>query len=311
MQWRRLIFSSLLTVGLIMLGGWLVFSQYQSQRQSAISGNQLAIVTSFYPLAFFAQQVGGDQVVVTNLTPSGAEPHDYELTPQDLATITRSKLLILNGGNLEVWGDKVKDNLRGAPVTIVTAGTGVITQSVLQGDTKVLDPHVWLDPVLAQTEVHAITVALVAADPAHTAYYQANEQRLLTRLQMLNLAWQQGLQHCSQSSIFTAHAAFGYLANRYGFTQVALTGLSPDAEPSPQRLAEITQRAKSQQVRYIFFESLVSPRLAETLAREVGAQTLLFNPLEGLTPAEQSAGADYFSIMRDNLEHVKMALGCS
>ncbi len=283
---------------------------YSPTTFSTAQSGTLKISASFYPLAFFAEQIGGQYVNVRTITPASAEPHDYEPTTQDIATIESGNLLILNG-NVEPWGVKVHDILQGTNVTVVTAGAGLLTQQLVENGISTTDPHVWLNPHLAMQEAYVIEQAIAAKDPAHVAYYQQQLGKLTTTLDAIDTAYHTGLAHCSQSAFITSHAAFGYLASHYGLQQVAIAGLSPDAEPSGQQLADVSAFAKAHNVTYIFFESLVSPKLAETIAREVGAQTLVLNPIEGLTPNDSTAGKDYTSLMRDNLHNLELALQCT
>lgn len=264
------------------------------------NANTLAVVTSFYPLYYFASAIGGDKAMITNLTPAGAEPHDYELTAQDVARIHDSKLFILNGGGLEPWANSVTSQLSSNTV-LITAGQDVITNT---------DPHVWLSPKLAMQQVKKITLGFIQADAAHSVYYLAKQNTVLQQLAELDSAYQTGLAECASRDIITTHTAFSYLASDYSLNQVAISGLSPDEEPSPAQLADIVQFAQDQQIRYIFFESLVSPKLAETIASETGAQTLVLNPLEGLTDADMTAGQNYFTVMQDNLNNLRTALQC-
>ena len=281
------------------------------RHQSATTNNgKLNISASFYPLYYFASQIAGSHANVHNITPAAAEPHDYEPTTQDIARIEDGQLLILNGG-VEAWGDKIKEALKGKNVTVVIAGQGLLSQQVVEEGHAVTDPHIWLDPTLAQQEAHAIAQALIHIDAAHASDYQTGEAALDTKLEQLDTAYKAGLKTCQRKDIITSHAAFGYLASHYGLNQVPITGLSPDAEPSGQQLAQITTFAKDHKVKYIFFESLVSPKLSETIAKETGAGTMVLNPIEGLNSDELSHGKDYFTVMQDNLVNLRTALQCT
>ncbi len=293
----------------IILVGWTLQTHIKPT-QSPQPGNKIRATVSFYPLFFFASQIGGDKIEAINITPSGAEPHDYEPTAQDVAQIERSDVLILNGGQLESWGDKIKENLGGKKVMVVTAAEGLTTQEMEEEGKKIQDPHVWLDPVLAKKEVEVIAQTFIKKDSINKAYYEQNTKQLQEKLDALDAQFRQGLQNCLQKNIVTSHAAFGYVASRYNLKQVPIAGLSPDSEPSPQQLAEVARFAKTNNVKYIFFETLVSPRLAQTIAKEVGAKTLVFNPLEGLTKEQKDAGKDYLSIQKENLDNLKVALEC-
>jgi zinc transport system substrate-binding protein len=294
---------------LILLGAaaWLIVYGIQLQSTNpGISAGKLSVAASFYPLYFFAQEIGGVDVQVSNITPAGAEPHEYEPTAQDIARIYESDVLIVNGGGFEPWFDRVRDSL--SPDTrIVLAGEAVILKDVSGS----ADPHVWLSPPLASAMVSQIEQGFVAARPAEAEAYAERAAMLRQKLAMLDSKFKEGLAQCTSKTIVTSHAAFGYLASAYGLTQVSVTGISPEAEPSLQALASIARFVKEQGIKYIFFETLVSPKLAETLAHETGAQTLVLNPLEGLLPEEIAEGKTYFTEMEHNLAQLALALNCT
>ena len=271
---------------------------------------KITVVASFYPLYYFSERIGGDKADVHNLTPAGAEPHDYELTAQDIVLIESGNLLVLNGGNLEVWGDSIKKSLIPTQTVLVVAGEGLANQLIAEGNENIIDPHVWLSPPLAEGMVDKILGGFQASDPANTSYYAANAEALKEDLKNLNTDYLTGLKDCALKDVITSHASFGYLASAYGLRQISIAGLSPDAEPSPKEIGAIAEFAKESGVKYIFFESLVSPKLSETIATEVGAKTLILNPLEGLTTADISAGKNYFTEMKNNLNNLKIALEC-
>ena len=271
---------------------------------------KIAVVGTFYPLAHFASQVGGNLVSVVNTTPAGAEPHDYEPTPQDIASSYRAKVFIMNGGGVDTWAERIAPDLKAKGVQVVDMQDTIVLSAAPSGSETTLDPHIWLDPVLAEREVGLIRDVFVKADPVNAVVYANNAASYIAQLQTLDEEYQAGLASCRLKDIVTSHAAFGYMAKRYGLTQIAIAGLSPDAEPSAQQLAGIAQLAKKNNVKYIFFESLVSPKLAQTIATETGAQTIAFNPLEGLTDKEISSGETYLTVMQDNLNKLRLALEC-
>jgi zinc transport system substrate-binding protein len=279
----------------------------------AASDSRLQVTASFYPMAEFARQVGGSRATITTLVKPGVEPHDYEPTPQDVAAIYRSKLFIYNGAGLESWAGKLLPDLRAHHITAVRASQDVALKAKDASDTEnnsPTDPHIWMDPRLAVQEVSTIQQAFAAADPAHRSTYQANADAYVKQLETLDAAFKSGLAQCTQHSIVTSHQAFSYLAGEYGLQAVGIAGLNPDSEPSPQKLAAVAAFVKANDVRYIFFENLVSPKLSETIARETGAQTISFNPLEGLSQAEIQQGKNYISVQKDNLQALRTALHC-
>lgn len=286
-----------------------IFKKNTSSTQSP-GANKLSAVASFYPLYFFASEIGGNKLEVQNITPAGAEPHDYEPTSQEIAQIERSKLLILNGG-VETWGNKIQDDLKEKRVPVVIAGEGLFSLTSTENGQVTPDTHIWLSPPLAKIEAQRILSKLITIDPQNSAYFEQNAQNLENKLDQLDQIFQKSLSRCQKKEIITSHAAFGYLAKQYGLNQVPIAGLSPDSEPSPQQLAQIAQFARQHQVKYIFFESLVSPKLAQTLATEVGAQTLVLDPLEGLSNDDLRQGKNYFTKMEQNLNNLQIALECS
>lgn len=283
---------------------------------------KLQVVASVYPVQEFVKAVGKDRVDVSLLVPPGTEPHDWEPTAKDLAKIKGSALLVYHGAGLEHWvGAVVKPDLLGS-AKAVEASKGIALLDAGESESEdehghnhsgetheTKDPHVWLDPVLAQQEVKTILAALIEVDPAHASEYEANAAAYVKELQLLHDEYTVALQHTAKRELITSHAAFSYLAKRYQLQQVPVMGLSPDAEPTADKMAEIIRFCKAHQVKYIFFETLVSPKLAEVLSREAGASTLVLNPLEGLTVEEYKAGkSSYLTLMRENLQQLKKAL---
>lgn len=289
-------------------GGFYLVSHRQITPQS--ENKKLQVYTSFYPLYFFASEIGGDKASVNNITPAGAEPHDYDPTAQDIAKIETSNMLILNG-SVEAWGGKIKDNLHGTNVTIITAGDGFLTKQLSEEGKTTKDPHVWLNPVLAKKEVIKITAGFIKADPINASYYQRNEKQLDAKLDQLDSEYKKGLANCQSKDIITSHAAFAYMGSQYGLRQIAIAGISPDEEPSAQQLADVADFAKKNNIHYIFFESLVSPKLSDTIAQEVGAKTLVLDPLEGIPQDKIKHGEDYFTVMNQNLHNLQIALQCT
>lgn len=270
-----------------------VFMSYKSNK----TNKSEMVTTSFYPVYFFVSQIAGEKMKVINITPSGVEPHDYEPTARDIANIQNSKLLVIIGG-VEPWAGDVQTK-----VLELNRDLGQLIEIDEDGE-SVKDPHIWLDPGLAQEMVRLIGDELIDLDPDNKDYYVSRMDNISARLSELDRDFESGLTECVRREIVTSHAAFGYLASAYGLKQVPITGLSPEAEPSLKELAELTNFVKENEVNYIFFETLVSPKLAQTLADEVGAETLVLDPIEGYL------GRDYFEVMRDNLSNLRTALSC-
>ncbi|MBF0320167.1 MAG: zinc ABC transporter substrate-binding protein [Nitrospirae bacterium] len=261
---------------------------------------------SIYPLAHFARQVGGSLTDVETITPTGVEPHEYDPAPKDIRRIYSSRVFIYNGAGLEPWAERIAPLLHKQDILTVKATTG-ITLAVTNGQP---DPHVWLDPVLAQKLIETICKSFIKADPKNEHAYRSNADGYINKLRALDEKFRDGLKSCKTRKIVSSHAAFTYLAARYDLKTLVLSGLPPSEEPSPRRLGEIVKIARAEGIKYIFFASLTSPKIAGTVAREIGAATLVLNPCEGLTPSDVASGRDYISIMEDNLRNLRIALSC-
>ncbi len=295
---KRYVSISILIVAVLALTGFVA----QRRQEKSAPSDALQVTASFYPLAHFAQQVGGDLVSVQNMTPTGSEPHDFDPSPRDVATLYQSKVFIYNGGGLEPWASRVLPDLEKTGEVIVNATQGM--------QLLAHDPHVWLSPRLAQQQVRAIEQALATTDASHAAMYAKNSDAYIAELEQLDAEFKTGISQCERREIVTSHAAFAYLAQDYGLTIVPIAGLSPDEEPSPARLAEISNFVREHGVTHIFFETLVSPALSQTIAHETGAHILVFNPLEGLTEEDIAQGKSYISVQRENLAAIRTALDC-
>ena len=267
------------------------------------SRSGVEVVAAFYPLAEAAARVGGDPVDVTNLTSAGAEPHDLELTTDQVDAIEDAGVVFVMGDDFQPAVEDAAE--RRADNTVVVLDALDVVDD---------DPHVWLDPVLMAELVEVVLSGLETADPGSdvVAEFRDNADAYVAELEALDDAYVSGLANCARTTMVTAHDAFGYLAARYGLTVEAIAGISPDEEPNPDRLAELSDLVEEEGVTTIFTEELVSPEIAETLAREAGGlRTAVLNPLEGLTDEQVDAGDDYISVMEDNLAELREALGCS
>ncbi|MFN8223423.1 MAG: metal ABC transporter substrate-binding protein [Gaiellales bacterium] len=254
------------------------------------------VVAAFYPLAYAAERVGSG-ISITNLTPPGAEPHDLELTAGDVGAIRDAKLVLYLGNGFQAGLEKAVADRDGASLDLLA------DQELLRaaGEHE-LDPHVWLDP---------IRFAQMAREIAGALGDESAADELVSELEQLDAELEQGLATCTRRQLVTSHAAFGYLADRYDLEQIPLAGLSPETEPSAKDLAALADDVEKEGATTVFFETLVSPKLAETVAREAGAKTAVLNPIEGLTGDQLADGEDYFSVMRENLAVLREALGCT
>lgn len=299
-----LIFAAL--AGKVIYGSLIQNQPSQKQTQD----NKILITTSFYPLYFLTKEITGDRAEVVNLTKTGGEPHDYEPSTRDIQEIENSQLLIVNGAFFESWLSKFDNEINSGNKQILKVAENFADLKFEQNGATETDAHVWLDPVLAQKEVELISDKLKAIDQENGEIYQENTKELLQKLAELDNEFKLGLANCENDKVITSHAAFAYLAKRYGFEQIAIQGLNPDEDPSPAKIAATTKLARENNIRHIFFETLVSPKISETIAKEIGAGTLVFNPIEGLSNEEEQRGKNYFSIQRENLANLRLALNC-
>jgi len=274
----------------------------------------LDVVAAFYPLELMVEEVGGDRVSVSNLAKPGAEPHDLELTPSDVARVSDADLVVYLEGFQPAVDDAVASE---APDTSWNAGeyasldltyTPIEEGEEATDEAGAVDPHFWLDPTRYADVATALAAGLSDLDPDGAATYEANAQAFVDDLETLDAEWTAGVEVCSNRNLVTSHNAFGYLAQRYDLQQRGITGLTPEDEPTPQALADIAEFVTANEVKTIYFETLVSPAIAETLAAETGAKTAVLDPVEGLS--EESEGSDYFEIMRANLVNVRAGQPC-
>jgi zinc transport system substrate-binding protein len=277
------------------------------------SDGRLHVTAAFYPLQYAAERIGGDLVDVSTLTRPGGEPHDLELTPRDVAGLQDADLVVYLKGFQPAVDDAVATSSPKAVFDASAAASLDLTYTPLTetGEPQASarqDPHFWLDPVRLSHVATALEQAMAKAQPAHADDFAANLARLTSDLHALDAELRAGLSGCTSTDLVTSHNAFGYLAERYGLHQVGITGLSPEAEPDPRQLADVATYVREHHVRTIYFETLVSPAIARTVAQETGARTAVLDPLEGLTDA--SAGPDYLSVMRANLAQLKEGQPC-
>ncbi|MGZ6791462.1 MAG: metal ABC transporter substrate-binding protein, partial [Mycobacteriales bacterium] len=263
---------------------------------------KVGVVASAYPFAWLAQQVGGSDVVVRDLVPPGAEPHDLELSPRQVGQVEQAAVVVYLKGFQPAVDDALQGSRNGFDL-----GT-VVTQQPLRGGSEATakDPHVWLDPVRMEAAATALGERLAAADPGKGPSYRRRAAATVAALKALDATFAADLRSCARTDLVTSHSAFGYLAARYGLVQVGISGLDPEAEPSPAKVAEVAQFARAHRVTTIFFESLVDPKVAQTVAGEIGARTAVLDPVEGVR-----GGDDYLSVQRRNASALHLALGCA
>lgn len=278
---------------------------------------KVKVVASFYPMADFAEKVGGDLVEVKNLVPAGTEPHEWEPSPTDITSIEESQVFVYNGADMEGWVKDALESVDTQKTQVVEASDGIQLRAAdhshdADGDEEAEegthDPHVWLNPENAKAEAKNIMDALVAADPDNKADYEANYEKYAQEFDELDAEFSQKLSQTKGKTIVVSHEAFGYLCDRYGLTQMPITGMDAEGEPDAQTMAQIVDFVKENNVKTIFSEDLVSPKVAQQIADETGAECVRLNPVEGLTDEQLKAGEDYLSVMKDNLGKLVKAL---
>ncbi|MER6468756.1 metal ABC transporter substrate-binding protein [Streptomyces collinus] len=313
---RRLIPRSALAAALTL--GLAALSACSTDGVAGGNTGRFDVVASFYPMAFLAERIGGDHVHVTTLTTPGQEPHDLEISPRQIALLEESDAVLY----LKNLQPSVDDAVAQSPVgtkidaasltTLEQHGSEVGGHAATHdthedGEATGKDPHIWLDPVRYAQVAEGVGKAFEKADPEHAADYRKNTAALVKRLDDLNTRFQDGLGHTRTRVFITTHAAFGYLAERYGLTEEAINGLDPESEPSAARVRDLEQMAKSDGVSTVFYETLVSDRTARTVAGDSGLRTDVLDPIEGITA--KSRGKDYFAVQEANLKALQRALG--
>ena len=290
------------------------------------------VVAAFYPYAYVAGRVAGEAATVHNLTPPGVEPHDLELTPQQVADLADADLVVYQAGFQPAIDLAVEQNPPGEAldVTDVVALRDTSTHDTDAGHTDTdhtdtdtdhtdtdtdhtdtessVDPHLWLDPTLLIPITRRVADVLADLDPANAGDFAANADRLIADLSRLDAKFRSGLADCDRTEVVTSHAAFGYLTSRYALTMVPIAGLSPDADPSPQHLAELHSLISEHGITTVFAETLGTKAYADTLASDLGVEAAVLDPIEGL--ADEESGEDYLSLMRSNLAALRVANGC-
>lgn len=310
----------IMNVALWRLGGWvglaviLLCAACGTAGKPTTRPGQLNIVVAFYPFQFITERVAGSRATVNSLTAPGAEPHDIELTAQQVASVTEADLVVYERSFQPAVDDAVTQSGNAhvldtaSVVPLVPAERDGQGQPSEQGASGALDPHVWLDPDNMITIAQAVARQLAGIDPDHAQSYRHNAAVLEQQLTGLSAQYTSGLKRCQRREFITTHAAFGYLARHYGLLQTGISGLSPDTEPSPARIAAIQAEATAHQITTIFYETLVSPAVANSIANDLHLKTDVLDPIEGIT--EQSRGTDYIAVMQSNLKSLRAANGC-
>lgn len=297
-------------------------SHQQNTQSTTVSSEQkLKVIASFFPMYEFTRNVAGNRADVSVFIPIGEEPHGWEPPTQQIQDVQNSQLFVYNGAGMETFIPAFLSTGNFPNTTFVRASQGIQMQNadvihmnpdeakpVIEQGGK--DPHVWNDPVLAQQEVRNIANAMEKADPANAQYYESNAQAYIGKLSKLDQDIKLGLSNCQLHTFVSFHNAFNYFSQRYNLTDVWLSGLAPEAEVSPQDLARVEDTAKQNNVKIIFSEDLVDPKLAQSLATDIGAQTRILSPLEGINNTEQKEGVTFIDKWYQNLNSLKTGLEC-
>ncbi|MFC9426568.1 metal ABC transporter substrate-binding protein [Streptomyces sp. NPDC056987] len=331
MNVRRRLIPTAILAGAVTLG-MTALSACSPSGAAEKKDGKLAVTASFYPMEYLALMIGGDHVSVTTLTKPGVEPHDLELKPRQAAQLGESDVILYLKG-VQPAVDKAIDQSGVKTVVDATALTTLENHGTAAGahdhgddehdehsgegatdeaeheeaGTDGKDPHIWLDPVRFTEVARGVGASFEKADPAHAAAYKENTDKLVTKLNGLNTSFKTGLADTATKTFITTHAAFGYLAERYGLEQEAIAGIDPESEPSPARVKELETIAKREKVTTVFFETLASDKTAKTLAGDSGLKTDVLDSLEGIT--DKTRGRDYIQVMRSNLDALRTALG--
>jgi zinc transport system substrate-binding protein len=291
---------------------------------------KLEIVTSFHPMYDFTKNVAKDKANVSMLIDGGVESHDYEPSAKDMAKIQNADVFVYNSNEMETWVETVLENIDTSKVKVIEASKGIELLKGSEshdgedhdehadeeeheghdhdhGHSHAFDPHVWLDPLLVKKEVRTISDALIEIDSKNKDYYEKNTTEYLSKLDKLNDDYVAAFEGAKSRKFVTQHTAFSYLANQYGLEQVAISGLSPDQEPTPKELKGIQDLVKKENINVIYTESSASEKIAKTIADATGADLAVLNPMESVSKKDRENGADYLSIMAENLEALKLS----
>ncbi len=297
-----------LLILIFVITGTVLFDGPREVKES----EKVSVVASFYPIFDLTSKIGGTRATVVNLTPPGADPHEHEPSPIDLAKIENSDLFLYNGAGLDPWAEKKREDLleQDSAVIVLDMASYFTLLEDNNDHHHEKDPHFWINPVMMKKASEIILGKLIEADPEGEIYYTKNAEKILSLLENLHEKYETSLKQCKLDSVVISHASLGYLAKQYNFNMIAISGISPLEEPSPKKLAEIADLVNEKEIGHVFFETTIPSGLAQTIASETGAETILFNPVASLTKKELEEGRDYFSVMESNLVNLKTALRC-
>lgn len=270
-------------------------------------GGKLPVVASFYAMKEITQAIGGDKVDVRTLIPEGTEPHEFQPTTRSMKDLSRARVLVIQGLGMEPWAEEMVKAAENKDLVQVVAAQQV---QPIQNEEKEeirehgqYDPHAWLSPSCAQLEARAIADGLAKADPANRAYYEANADKFIARLQTLEDKYKEKFRQVHRKDFVTGHAAFAYVCRDFGLEQSSVEGVFASGEPNARQLAALVEFCRERGVKTIFTEAAVSPKTSQSLAREVGAKVVPIHTLEG-----SEGEGDYLRQMEENLERIYESL---
>jgi zinc transport system substrate-binding protein len=307
---KRFIFVFILSI-LTAFGTWS-YTAYLKPKpvdQTPNPQNKFKVSTSFYPIYAFTKAITEDKIELNNITPAGAEPHDFEPSAQQITQIYSSSLFIYNGAGVDAWAEKLAQNLESKNVKTLNLSQKLVSQDLIISD-GYKDPHFWLDPILAQNQTDLILDEIVKIDTVNKDFYSTNSKAFKSQLQGLDTKYKTKLNNCFQNKVVVSHDAFSYLSARYGFEIVPISGLAPESEISLQEISQITNKIKAENIKYLASEALLDPKITNTIASETGAKVLILDPIESLTDADLQSKQNYLTKMNDNLENLGIMLEC-
>jgi zinc transport system substrate-binding protein len=310
MNKKYIIGLSILVV--LIVGSFVLFS---NKKENVVSKSKIKVVTTLFPLFDFVKEIGGDKVEVSLLLPPGVEAHSFEPKPSDIIKINESDVFAYTGKFMEPWAEDIIKGVTNKEVSFVNTSDGINLMKLTEGmpdEAHGIDPHIWLDFDNNKIMVDIITKALVEKDPSNSSFYQKNATEYKNKLANLDDQYKSGLTKCENKEIvYGGHYAFGYLANRYNLKYLAAQGLAPDSEPTANDLIKLVEQVKKNNIKYVFYEEMTTPKIAETIANETNAKMLLLNAAHNVTKEDIENNVSFLSIMNENLINLKTGLVCS
>ncbi|AFS77963.1 ABC transporter zinc-binding lipoprotein ZnuA [Gottschalkia acidurici 9a] len=306
----------LLTSLILLLAGCTSEKSSNDIENENIKNDKIKVTASTYPMYYVANEIGKDKIDLNLLVPAGVDPHEYEVSLKEIKDLEQIDLFIYNGSGMESWGEKISNNLKNKDKDIINGSDYVELLNIEESeeheehehDHGEKDPHIWLNPLNLDKIGKKVKEELIKLDKENQEVYEKNYLELSEKLKSLDNKYTETLKNKKDNTILVSHEAFGYLANRYGLEQIAVTGITPNSEPSPKTLAKLINVSKEKNIKYIFFEVLTSPKSVEMLAKEAKLEVLVLNPIGGVTKEQFDKGIDYVDLMEENLANLKKAL---